>query len=67
MIKWTEGTAAAILKATDGDKEATAKEAVFMKELIGAMVAVVRGKLNTLERTLMCAMIVLDEHNRTIT
>ena len=31
------------------------------------MVDIVRGKLNTLERTLMGAIIVLDVHNLTIT
>lgn len=39
---------------------------VFMKELINRMVAIVRKDLNTLERTLMGALIVLDVHARDV-
>lgn len=37
-----------------------------MKELITKMVAIVRGQLNTLERTLMGALIVIDVHARDV-
>ena len=37
-----------------------------MKELIAKMVSIVRGQLNTLERTLMGALIVIDVHARDV-
>ncbi len=38
----------------------------FMKEMINRMVAIVRKDLNTLERTLMGALIVIDVHARDV-
>jgi dynein heavy chain len=37
-----------------------------MKEMINRMVAIVRKDLNTLERTLMGALIVIDVHARDV-
>jgi dynein heavy chain len=37
-----------------------------MKEMINKMVAIVRKDLNTLQRTLMGALIVLDVHARDV-
>jgi dynein heavy chain len=66
LIKWTEGCTDAILKTHNGYKNGVKDYFEFMKILITKMVQIVRENLNTLERTLMGALIVLDVHARDV-
>jgi len=51
---------------SEGKSHALPKYYDFMKELITVEVQIVRKNLNTLERTLMGALIVLDVHARDV-
>ena len=66
LIKWTEGVTEAILNESKDKKKGVNSYKDFMKEMINHMVAIVRKDLNTLERTLMGALIVLDVHARDV-
>ena len=66
QIKWTNGVTTAILNEETNPKEGVSSYEEFMRELINRMVAVVRKDLNTLERTLMGALIVIDVHARDV-
>ena len=66
LVKWTEGVTDAILNETKDRKKGVKYYEDFMKEMINQMVAIVRKDLNTLERTLMGALIVLDVHARDV-
>lgn len=48
LIKWTEGCTDAIVRMSEGDKNALSEYNEFMKKLITVMVQTVRGNLNTL-------------------
>lgn len=66
QVKWTEGCVDAINKAYEGNSLAIAEYFEFMKDLITAEVNIVRQKLNTLQRTMMGALIVIDVHARDV-
>lgn len=66
QVKWTEGVTAAVLNEERNPKEGVRAYEVFMKEMINRMVAIVRKDLNTLQRTLMGALIVIDVHARDV-
>ena len=66
QVKWTDGVTEAILNEETNPKKGLLNYEVFMKEMITRMVAIVRKDLNTLERTLMGALIVLDVHARDV-
>lgn len=66
LIKWTEGCTDVITKMSQGRKSALATYYEFMKNLLNREVSIVRGDLNTLQRTLMGALIVLDVHARDV-
>lgn len=66
QVKWTEGVTAAVLNEERNPKEGIRSYEAFMKEMINRMVAIVRKDLNTLQRTLMGALIVLDVHARDV-
>lgn len=51
---------------SEGKMTAMKEYSDFMCALITRMVEVVRGNLNTLERTLMGALIVIDVHARDV-
>lgn len=65
-MKWTDGVTEAILNESKDKKKGIKSYEDFMKEMINCMVAIVRKDLNTLERTLMGALIVLDVHARDV-
>ena len=67
LITWTEAATKAILEVETGHNAKGLIEFFeFMKELMNRMVEIVRGELNTLERTMMGALIVLDVHGRDV-
>lgn len=67
MVKWTESTHQAIFEVETGkNRNALQRQFEFLKTQMNGMVEVVRGELNTLERTMMGALIVLDVHNRDV-
>ena len=67
LIKWTQGITEAVLNEEANPKNGVKAYESFMKDLITRMVAIVRKDLNTLQRTLMGALIVLDVHARDVT
>jgi dynein heavy chain, axonemal len=66
LIKWTEGCTNAIMAAQNGKQNAVAEFHEFMKDLITVQVNIVRLPLDTLQRTMMGAVIVLDVHARDV-
>lgn len=66
LIKWTEGCTTAIEGASLGRESSVPEYYDFMKEMINKMVSIVREPLDTLQRTLMGALIVLDVHARDV-
>lgn len=67
LIEWTESATKAIQEVETGSNPKGLLDFFnFMKELMNKMVEIVRGELNTLERTMMGALIVLDVHGRDV-
>lgn len=64
LIQWTLGCTDAITGESEGNQGSVRAYGEFMKQMIVNMVEIVRGQLNTLERTLMGALIVIDVHAR---
>ena len=60
------GCVEAITNANEGNSIAVHEYYEKMKELITAQVNIVREDLNTLQRTLMGALIVIDVHARDV-
>jgi len=56
-----------VINEAENPKKGVKFYETFMKDLITRMVAIVRKDLNTLQRTLMGALIVLDVHARDVT
>ena len=67
QIMWTSGVTEAINTIAKGkNKKALEEYLEFSLEQIDAMVALVRGDLNKLQRNAMGALIVIDVHARTV-
>lgn len=66
QIKWSDGVTEAVLNEQRNPKKGVRAFETFMKEMIARMVAIVRKDLNTLQRTLMGALIVIDVHARDV-
>jgi len=66
LIKWTADATEAIRKVSEGELDAVNNFEKLMKQLINNLVNIVRQNLNTLERTLMGALIVIDVHARDV-
>ena len=68
QVIWTKNCGQAIVdKGTGGKKDALNDFFDFSKAQIGKMTEMVRGTLAKLERTLTCALCVLDVHSRDVT
>jgi hypothetical protein len=64
---WTFCSTEAIMKIQNGTNKNGLKDYLeFIKLQINDMVEIVRGELNGWQRTLMGALIVLDDHCRTV-
>lgn len=67
QIMWTQGAQNAIQQIENQTNKNALKEFLqFSNEQINAMVALIRGNLNSLQRCLMSALIVLDVHGRDV-
>jgi dynein heavy chain len=63
MIMWTKGVTAAIEEIAAGVSDGALKEwKEVADQQLGEMIAMVRGKLQPLERQMLGALIVLDVH-----
>jgi dynein heavy chain, axonemal len=65
MARWQELVTSGILDMKDNAKGVQIKNAHFGK-IMENMVDIVRRDLNLLQRTLICAMMVLDVHARDV-
>jgi hypothetical protein len=58
MVRWQEMVTEAIYRANE-EKDALGKVNIFWRELMSDMVKIVCLDLNLLQRTLMCALMVI--------
>jgi len=65
MVRWQELVTEGIL-AQASDPTAVKSKANHFAAIMENMVDIVRGELNLLQRTLICAMMVLDVHARDV-
>lgn len=67
MVYWTAGVTHAIMEIQSGrENDALKSFRNFSENQLKAMIRLVRGNLNALQRQMMGALIVLDVHNRTV-
>jgi dynein heavy chain len=65
MARWQENMTGQILKASE-NKSVLREEQTWYLKLMMNMVEITRGDLNLLQRTLICALMVLDVHARDV-